>query len=75
MGSLKLRDLLKIGTGVGKVFLPGAAGSVLDAVNKNISDTSDPANEAALRKLAETNDEQTAAILALHARLEKLESR
>lgn len=72
---IKIKDIIKMGTGIGKVFLPGAAGSVLDAVNKSISDTSDPANVNALRELARVNDEQSAAILVLHERITKLEAK
>lgn len=74
----KLKDILKaikIGTSVGKAVLPGGAGKVLDVVSKSIADPNDPGNEAALTALAETNDQQTEAILALHERVKKLEGR
>lgn len=74
----KIKDMLKavkIGTSVGKVFLPGGVGKVLDVVNESIGDKNDPQNEGALKVLAEVNDEQTEAILALHERVKKLEGR
>jgi hypothetical protein len=74
----KLTDILKVvkvGLPVAKVFVPGGVGQVLDVVNKSIADDSDPANEEALRTLAKVNDEQTEAILALHARVKKLEGK
>lgn len=75
MAGIKWKDLLKIGTGVGKVVLPKPAGSILDAVNNSINDESDPANSQGLRELARVNDEQTEAILALHERLKRLEDK
>lgn len=81
----KIKDILKavrIGTSVGKVILPGGVGKVLDVVNESIDNKKDPSNEEALRVLAEVNDEQTQAILALHERqldmqkrLDKLEGK
>lgn len=78
----KFRDILKIGTGIGKQFAPGAVGSILDVVNKGLNDKNDPANEEAIKALAVDNDSQneqinsmTAAILALHERIKKLESK
>lgn len=73
-----IKDILaivKIGTGIGKVFVPGAVGSVLDAVNKSIANDEDPANEEALKTLGSVNDEQTQAILALHERVKALEAK
>ena len=75
---IKLKDIfkaVKIGTGVGKVFLPGGVGKVLDVVNSSISNEKDPNNEVALKTLAEINDQQTEAILALHERVKKLEGK
>lgn len=69
----KLKDILKIGTAVSRPFVPGAAGSVLDAVNASIQDKGDVANEGALKALAARVDEQEHAILVLHERLKKLE--
>jgi hypothetical protein len=64
---------VKIGSGVAKVFVPGAVGKVLDEVNKNLE--SDPTNTKAIEALAKDNDEQTQAILALHERVKKLENK
>ena len=82
---LKLKDILKgvkIGTEVGKVFVPGGAGKILDVVNKSIDDNDDPANADALKALAAVNKEQseqiaelTQAVLALHERVKKLEGK
>ncbi len=66
---------VKIGSGVAKVFVPGAAGSVLDAVNKGLEKADDPATAELLKTIAKDNDEQTQAILALHERVKKLESK
>lgn len=73
---------VKIGSGVAKVFVPGAVGKVLDEVNKGLEDKNDPANEAAIKALANKvveleadNNEQTQAILALHERVKRLENK
>lgn len=69
---------VKIGGGIGKVFLPGAAGSVLSVVTDAIDQHSDKPSEAskdALTALARDNDEQTAALLALHERVKALEAK
>jgi hypothetical protein len=71
----KFKEILAIGSAVAKPFVPGGVGSVLDAVNKGINDKKDPLNVEVLRKLAADNDEQTAAILALHERVKKLEAK
>ena len=74
----KLKEILKwvkIGTGVAKVVVPGGAGNILDIINKNIADDSDPTNEGSLKVLAEVNDQQTEAILALHKRISALEAK
>lgn len=75
MKKIDLGKLLKIGLGVGKTLAPGAVGSVLDVVSANIDDKADPANESALKNLAETDDAQNKAILALHERLKILEAK
>lgn len=75
MGLGKFKDIFKVGSGVAKIFVPGSVGSILDAVNKGIDDTDDPANAEAIKALAADNDEQTAAILALHERVKKLEKK
>lgn len=75
---LKLKEIfkaVKIGTSIGSMVLPGGVGKILDVVNKSIEDKNDPNNEEALKALAEVNDEQSQAILALHERLEKLEGK
>lgn len=64
---------VKIGSGVAKVFVPGAVGKVLDEVNKNLE--SDPTNTKAIEALAKDNDDQTAALLALHERVKRLEAK
>lgn len=74
MGKLdKLSKILKIGSAVGKPFLPGAAGSILDAVTKSIADEDDPQNVEGLKALAERCDEIEHAILILDERLDALE--
>lgn len=75
---IKLKDIfktVKIGAGIAKPFVPGAIGTALDVVTKNIPDEKDPQNTQSLLTLAENDDEQTAAILALHERVKKLEER
>ncbi len=76
----KFSDILKgvkIGAAVAKPFVPGGVGSILDTVTNTLG--SHPGGEecsctncqAALKKLAADNDEQTQAIFALHQRLQK----
>jgi hypothetical protein len=75
---IKKRDIFKavtIGVDVGKLFVPGAAGKVLDVVSKSIADKNDPTNAEGLKAVAEVNDQQTEAILALHERVRKLEGK
>jgi hypothetical protein len=65
----KFKDILAIGSAVGKPFLPGAAGSILDAVNGHLSmGGASDASKASAQQLAADNDEQTAAIIRLHER-------
>jgi hypothetical protein len=71
----KFKSILEAASAVSKPFVPGSVGSILDAVNKGLADKKDQGNEAAIKALAEDNEAQTAAILALHARLQKLESK
>ena len=68
-----LSDILHIGLGIGKALAPGSVGSILDVVSDGIDDKNDPANEGALKNLAETDDAQNKAILAMHERLKKVE--
>ena len=75
MSKPSLKDLLKIGLGVGSMFAPGAAKPILDLVNKSIGDDSDPANVAALRTLAQANEDEDAAIRVLHERLSRCEAK
>ena len=75
MSKPDLGKLIKIGAGIGKIFAPGAVGSVLDVVTENIDDDDDPKNETSLKEMAETIDHQSRAILALHERLKKVEAR
>lgn len=80
----KLEDILKgvkVGTEIGKIFVPGGVGKILDVVNRSIKDAADPDNHVALKALAKVNAEQTGqiaeltqAVLALHERLKKVES-
>lgn len=68
----KFKEIFAIGSAAAaKPFVPGAAGSVLDAVTKGIADKGDPKNEQVLKDMAAHNDEQDRAILALHERLKK----
>jgi hypothetical protein len=75
---IKLADILKgvkIGTGIGKVFLPGVAGTVLDQINKGIADPSDPINEGSLKHLASVDEQIIAILTQFEARLQKLEQK
>jgi hypothetical protein len=75
---IKLKDIfkvVKIGAGIAQPFVPGAVGTALDVVTKNLPDSKDPQNTQSLLTLAEQNDEQTAAILALHERVKILEEK
>lgn len=73
--SNKFKDIFKIGAAVAKPFVPGAAGSILEAVTKSLDDTDDVQNVGALKALAERVDECEHAILVLHKRLEKVEGK
>ena len=67
----KFRDILAIGSAVAKPFVPGGVSSVLDAVNGQLSKGgASTASADSIKQLATDNDEQTKAILALHARNE-----
>jgi hypothetical protein len=75
---MKLKDILKavkVGSGIGKVFLPGGVGKVLDIVNANIADDSDPQNEGALKHLADVDDQIIEAMQDHERRLKALEKR
>lgn len=61
----KIKTILNIGTAVAKPFVPGAAGSILDAVTKSINDANDPQNVEGLKALAHRVDELEAAVLAI----------
>lgn len=74
----KFKDIFKIGAAVAKPFVPGAAGSVLDAVTKGLDTQGNPASGKTvevIKQIAADNDEQTRAILALHERNEDQERR
>lgn len=74
----KFKEILSIGSAVAKPFVPGAAGTALSAVTDALNSHPEkppPAIDDALKKLAADNDEQTAAILALHERIKKLEAK
>ena len=76
MAGIKLKDILKvvkIGAGVGSAIAPGAVGSVLSKVTESIDDPEDKHNEEGLKTVAQMDDEQNQAILALHERVKKLE--
>lgn len=75
MSNGKLKEIFKIGSGVAKIFVPGSVGSVLDVVNKSLSDKDDPANADAIKALAGHIEELTQAVLVLHERVKKLESK
>jgi hypothetical protein len=72
----KFKEILAIGSAVAKPFVPGQVGSVLDAVNGHLhkGGIAGPLPDA-LKKIAADNDEQTEAILALHARLKAVETK
>ena len=72
----KFREIFAIAAPIAKPFVPGAAGSVLDAINKGLNNGgASNASAEALRKLAADNDEQTQAIIALHERVKALEAK
>lgn len=64
----KIKGLLKIGTAISKPFVPGVAGSILDAVNKSLNDDNDPQNVEGLKALAKRVDELEQAVLVLAER-------
>lgn len=76
---IKLKDIfksVKVGVDVGKVFAPGGVGKVLDVVSKGLDEKDDSTSLAeALKQMADVNDQQTQAILALHERVKKLEAK
>lgn len=68
----KIKDILKVvkvGAGVGSALAPGAVGKVLSEVTKSIDDPNDRNNAEGLKTVAQVDDEQNEAILALHKRL------
>lgn len=77
----KFREILDIAGPMAKPFLPGGAGTVLDAVTKGLDSHASPpsgASSDAIKQLAKRLDdddarlnEQEQAILALHERLKK----
>jgi hypothetical protein len=74
----KFKEIFGIGSAIAKPFVPGAAGSILDAVTKGLDSTGNPASGKtadAIKQLAADNDEQTQAILALHERIKILEAK
>ena len=76
----KLKDILRIGTTVAGTFAPGAVGSVFEIVAGqlgNATQTSPPSVQSvvAISNLARKVDELEHAVLILHERLAKLESK
>lgn len=78
----KFKDILAIGSALGKPFIPGGVNSILDKVNSGLADKTDPANEKAITDLAKDNDEQTTmieqltqAVLVMNDRIKVLESK
>ena len=72
----KFKEIFNIASTVAKPFVPGGANSVLDAVNNGLNKGNpSPASADAIKKLAQDNDEQTQAILALHERVKALEAK
>lgn len=72
----KFKEIFAIASTVAKPFVPGGAGSGLDAVNNGLNKGgASNASSEAIRQLAKDNDEQTQAILALHERVKALESK
>lgn len=81
----KLDNILKavkVGSGVAKIFVPAPVGKVLDEVTKGLDDKNDPANESAIKALANKvveleadKNELTQAVLALHERVKRLEAK
>lgn len=72
---LKIRDIVKIGQSVGDAFTGGAVSNILDVVKKSVNDPKDPTNSNAAQALAEMDEAQNQAILALHKRVEALEKK
>ncbi len=71
----KFSDIFKIGSAIGKQFLPPAGGTILDVVNEQLEKNA-PSNAAdAVVALAKNDHDQDVAILALHERLKALESK
>lgn len=74
----KFKSIFDAAAAIAKPFVPGAAGTALDAVttalNGHPQEPSKPSADA-IKQLAADNDEQTAAILALHERVKRLEER
>lgn len=75
----KFKEIFSVVAPIAKPFVPGAAGTVLDAVTKgmaaNPQSPPSPASADAIKQLAADNDEQTQAILVLHDRIKVLEKR
>jgi len=76
----KFKEIFSIASTVAKPFVPGGAGSVLDAVNSGLNKGgASNASATAIKELAtrvdEYNGQQDAAIIALHERVKALESK
>lgn len=75
----KFKEIFGIASTIAKPFVPGAAGSILDVVGNSLhgseSEKDVPGVVDSLKHLAEDNDAQTQAILALNARLKVLEEK
>jgi hypothetical protein len=70
----KFKEIFAVAEPIAKVFVPGAAGSILDQVAGGLNGSS-PASADAIKQLAADNDSQTAAIMAIHERLKVVEAK
>ncbi len=61
----KFKDIFAMVEPLAKPFVPGGVGSVLDKVNAGLNSASQGGTSDAIKHLAEDNDQQTQAILAL----------
>jgi hypothetical protein len=70
----KFKQIFAAAEPLAKPFVPGGVGNVLDVVNGALNKGApSPASADAIKQLAVDNDQQTQAILALHARLKAAE--
>lgn len=75
MKGFDLKSILKTGVSFGSVLTGGKAKSILDIVNSNILDDTDPHNEGALKELAEQYEAAKEVLINHEQRLRAIEKK